>query len=221
MKRDRVFIILPIIFLSIGILMVISGTIYAGIINNTKREYIMTDALVIYKGVNSNNQKYIDIEYLVNQKKYTINLNYYNRTYKEGSLINIYYNPMNPSEYISIGNYFNTIILVLFGSLFIFISLVIIYYKNAYKRLKISGILIDAKIDSVVTNKKPKENSFIIFCSYIDIRTNKEYNFRSKELFYDVKSLIRKFKIKTLPVYINIKNTNKYYVDVESLDKYK
>ena len=92
------------------------------------------------------------------------------------------------------------------------------FIKQRIKRLKKKGILIKASIQEVlVVNKDRGKNPYKIRASYINPQDNKNYIYISEEEETDLKDLVSRNNIRSIDVYINPKNTEDYYVDIESI----
>ena len=70
----------------------------------------------------------------------------------------------------------------------------------------------------LVVPKNKGKNPYKIRAEYLNPKDNKTYFYESEEVKTDLKDIVSKKNIKTIPVYINPKNTNDYYVDVEVIN---
>ena len=181
---------------------------------------------------NKTNREYdVFISYIVNGKKYNGLLRNYSPSMQVGGKVAIYYNIDNPADYISDSDDETAIIFMLIGGGAILVAIItaiinaIISSKKKYKKqyLMQNGTRVSANIDSVDYNYSYSVNGkhpYKIKCSYKDPYTNKLYIFESKNIWFDVQSVINSGSISEVDVYMDKNDPTKYYMDIESLKKY-
>ena len=108
------------------------------------------------------------------------------------------------------------------GCLILLIGLILqskyILINMRIKKLKKKGIMVKANIQEVlVVNKSTGKNPYRIRALYNNPQNSKDYMFISEEEKEDLKDLVTRNNIKTINVYINPRNTEDYYVDIESI----
>lgn len=94
-------------------------------------------------------------------------------------------------------------------------------YRKYTKITNNKGIKIDAKIVGIEVDTNVEENHvnpFYVVCNAVNPITNKEENYRSENMWFDVRKIIEENNIMTLPVSIDKNNSNNYYVDISSLN---
>lgn len=88
-------------------------------------------------------------------------------------------------------------------------------------KLKKDGISIKADITEVfVDTSSPqakKSYPYRLKCKYLNPQDNKTYTYLSNYTYVNINPLIKSNAIKKIIVYIDKNNTNKYYVDLDSL----
>lgn len=101
-------------------------------------------------------------------------------------------------------------------------DMIIIMLKNKrINKFKTEGILIKAGIQEVLINTKALRfkgrRPYIIRLSYINPQDGKTYIYKSENIYEDIKSTIERNNIQTVDVYLDKSNTNKYYIDLNSI----
>ena len=90
--------------------------------------------------------------------------------------------------------------------------------KGRITKLKKNGIMINATIqEALVVPKDKGKNPYKIRAQYLNPQDNKTYFYESEETETDLKDLVSRKGLTTIPVYINSKNTDDYYVDLDSI----
>ena len=219
-----------------GIIFVIVGVIFLNvslIFNYKDNEFIKKSAKVV--GVIED----INIDYGFDDDTYDIYIsykdlngeyhrgksNYSSNTMRIGDRVDVYYDINNPSSFIIKPNdYFNYIffgmssLFILLGGLLIVIP--IIKKKNGLKLID-NGIKLNATISSVAINSGYQVNGkspYVINVSFI--YQDLMYEAKSNNIWYDAEYIINNYNIKELPIYIEINNPKKYYLDTSELEKY-
>ena len=91
------------------------------------------------------------------------------------------------------------------------------------KKLKETGVLVYASIIEVVKNTKYSVNNrhpYIIICQWTDPATNKVYTFKSSNFWTSPEPVIATRNISFLPVYIDQKKPQRYWVCIDEIQKY-
>lgn len=227
MKASKAENLIWIIFGSIGIVFVIVGIVLFSYIFNYENK-IETKGVITnissYKKSNGERANDVYVSYYVDGKKYESKLNGYSSSFKEGKEIDIYYDKDNPNE---IGSKSINLVFLVFpaiGIIFIIISGIGIYFKiknkNLEKKLKENGTVIYANYIETIVNTGYSvngRNPYNIICEWNNPEDNKKYILKSKNIWVNPEFLITQKNIKTLPVYINMKNKNQYVIDINSL----
>ncbi len=186
-----------------------------------QNKYIKIDAKVDTVQINDNNRT-VTFKYDVNGKTYSSNITT-EENLEIGNTKEIYYDKNTPeNSKIKLMTMFKSILILVVGTLIVifglFLSMKSMLAKGRIKRLKKKGILINAPIQEVVVVPKDKgKNPYKIRTQYLNPQDNKTYFFESEETSKDLKDIVSKKQIKSVPVYINSKNTDDYYVDIDSL----
>ena len=168
----------------------------------------------------------VGFEYYLNEKYYFSKVDT-DESFEVGQKAKVYYLKSNP-ETCKIHLVTITKALILFGvgGLIFLIGLILSLKKalaaGRIKRLKNKGILIKAAIQEVlVVNKNAGKNPYKVRASYVNPQDNKTYIYISEEEQTDLKDLVSRNNIRSIDVYINPKNTEDYYVDIESIKSWK
>lgn len=144
-----------------------------------------------------------------------------------GEKVGVYYNPKNPDEakLDGWGEYIGAMIL---GGLGLVFSLIGAGYhvvrrlnRSRNDRLKQSGELVQADFITVDVNRNVyvnNTNPFFIRCEWKDQLTGKKRKFKSGFIWSDPTPYIELHR--KMDVYIDRKNTRRYYVDISFLDNW-
>lgn len=82
--------------------------------------------------------------------------------------------------------------------------------------------VVKADFEEVVQNtsyKVNKKSPYIIYCKWVDKGANTTYLFKSVNLWYNPKIIIKEKGITTFPVYLNPNNPKQYYVSTEEIEE--
>ena len=184
--------------------------------NAEKKEAIVSNVI---EHQNSDRTSYTTyIKYEVNGKNYEKVLLEESIIYKEkDSKITIYYNLDNPEEFI-ITNIYIIGAITIIGIIIIanFITNFIKWRKKtkSKKYLKENGQLLEADIIRI----SKKSGGYIIDCSIVINGLIK--GFQSEKVWFNALGIYNALGIRKINVYVNPKNIQNYYVDVESYKKY-
>lgn len=221
--KKIIFIIMIILFI-IGIGLIIASFYF--IISDYLKEQksVQIDAKIISYTPNNKGSD-LEISYEVDNKTYKNKIYYNKQDLTSNDTISIKYNKNNPGIIIKNEHLILIIILISTGIIIFIISgNQILNYKYNIKRvknLKTQGILIYAKIDEIFfDNKSKKKNNvqpYIVRLKYRNPKDDAVYIYDTNPIYYDIKSLIEKYDIKKVPVYLNPKNTYDYFVDIEQV----
>ena len=145
-----------------------------------------------------------------------------------GKKIEILYDPLQP-EKINQASLFNLLggesLILLFGIIIILSAVIPLIKRTARNtsngKLKKSGQMVMADICGVNdTNhiRNGVRGRFII-CQCLD--GEERYEFKSEKIFMDVAGVIERLGLKQLPVYCNVINREKYFIDLSVLSEDK
>lgn len=151
--------------------------------------------------------------------------NYSSNLMNVGDKIDVYYDINNPSSFkVKPDDFFNYIFLGM-SSLFIilgsFLLILPIMKKNQNKKLLKNGIRLVATINSVIIDNRYQVNGkspYVIYASFI--YHDLVYEAKSNNIWYNAEFIVNNYNIKELPIYIEVNNPKKYYLDTSELEKY-
>ena len=214
------------IFLGIGTLFILIGIIVDLLSNRFYLDAMSTEGIIswtsaeLHNQEDKNNQR-IFVWYMVNGKELEAQLNYYDSSLQKGDKITVYYKKDNPYVIKAKNHIFLNgaaaigIILIMVG---IINGLYISWRKKECIRLKKRGILLYSKIMDVILDFQVGsmlgKYPYVVLCQYVDVKNNKIYKFKSDILWYNPKEYIKE---DTVAVFVDPKNYNRYFVDIESV----
>ncbi|MGN1481156.1 DUF3592 domain-containing protein [Porcipelethomonas sp.] len=226
----KIFIILGILFFTIGIIFVIIGGVvlarnisFMSSAKKTNAEIISINA-DSYRKDNRDYTSYdVWIEYTVDGDILEEKLNEYNSYMYEGKEIEVYYDPDNPSDVRMESNVFEFIFLVI-GGIFAVIGavflIIVIVTGRRVENLKKSGDKLSGTITDVKRNYSIRINNchpFKAECKVINPYDGETYLYSSQNITDDITGFIGM----TVTVYVDRNNKRKYYVDIpELMEKY-
>lgn len=227
MKRSRIENLIWIIFAGVGLIFTIIGIIIVSNIFNYENK-IDTKGVITeissYRNSNGNRNHDVYISYNIDGKEYESRLNSYSSDFYEGKEIDIYYDKDNPNK---IGVKSLDLIFLIFpviGLIFLVIGgtgiLVKLNKKKLEKKLKENGELIYANYIETVLNTAYTVNGrhpYNIICEWNNPEDDKKYILKSKNIWVNPENILEEKNIKTLPVYISLKNKKQYFIDIDSL----
>ena len=164
------------------------------------------------------------ISYMVDGNEYISKLNLYSSNFYEGKEIKIYYDKNNPDK-IGVKT-FDSLIFIIPGVGLIFFLvggiglLVPIIKTKKNERLKKNGTLVYATYTETVYNMVYSVNGahpYNIICEWNNSVDGKKYLLRSGNLWFDPTRIIEEKQINEFPVYINLNNKKKYFIDTNIL----
>ncbi len=212
---------LSIIITIIGIGIIVYGYMeydkYAEEVNSYELVNAKVDAIEINAGV-----KTITFKYDVDNTSYTSKITT-DENLEEGNTKDIYYNKYRPTNTkLSLLTIYKSILILIVGLVVFIFGMYLNVTKwvlsSRKKRLLKKGIKVMANIQEVLVVQKDKgKNPYKIRATYTNTATNDTYFYESEEDFTDLKDIVSRKNITTIPVYVNPKNGNDYYVDIESI----
>ena len=216
-----------VIFAIIGTFFFIVGLFVCSSMFNTENKIyttaIITD-IVSYTDSNGDTSYDVFVEYEVDGKKYESELNMYSITFSEGKEIEIFYDKDNPNKIGSNSSNIMMLMFPLFGLIFMIIGIAGIYVRSRRKKLinylKENGELIHATYTETVRNYSYSvngRNPYNIICEWENPEDGKMYSFKSDNIWKNPTNVIEKKEIKTIPVYIDLNDMKKNYVDVSEI----
>lgn len=221
-----IFTILGIVFFSLGIIFVIIGgstlaknVSFMSSARKTEAEIISITADSYRKNGKNHTSYDVWIEYTADGETIEKQINEYNMNMYEGGIIDVYYDPDNPSDVRTDSNVFQYIFLGI-GSIFavmgaIFLIIVIVSGQRV-KNLKNSGDKLSGTITAVKRNYSITINNchpFKAECEVINPYDGETYLYSSQNIPEDITGFIGM----TVTVYVDRNNKRKYYVDIPEL----
>ena len=209
------------IIIIIGIVLLVLGLIEYNKYNKEHASYGVVEATVNEVKVNGKITS-VGFEYYLNEKYHFGNVTT-DKIFEVGKKQKIYYLKSDPDVCkIELMSITKTLMYLVSSGLILLLEIIFgtkkFFIKQRIKRLKKKGILIKASIQEVlVVNKDRGKNPYKIRASYINPQDNKNYIYISEEEETDLKDLVSRNNIRSIDVYINPKNTEDYYVDIESI----
>ena len=220
MKKRRPENMLVAIFIIIGIVFLIIGTVVIEFVKKNKENYLQTEGVIVDIDENQN----VQVSYVVDEIEYIGYLNSYIITYREGKTITIYYDINDPTNISSDLDHAFLYIWSGIGLLFILISggIVLSGKLNEKKkqRLKQSGNIVNAKYLCTEINKRYAINNkhpYNVICELDSSIDGKTHILKSENIWFDPKNIIEDRNITTFRVYYNINNLKQYYIDIDIL----
>lgn len=210
---------LLIILVGIGIL--VYGYLEYNKYQEEQNRYIKISAKVDTVQINDDNRT-VTFKFDVNGTTYSSNITT-NEDLEIGNTKEIYYEKNSPENTkMNLLTIFKSLIILLVGTVItlfgLFLCMKSLLAKSRIKSLKKKGILINATIqEALVVPKDKGKNPYKIRAQYLNPLDNKTYFFESEETEMDLKDIVSKKRLNTIPVYLNKKNTDDYYVDIDSL----
>ena len=212
---------LNLIVIIIGIIILIYGFVEYNNYNKEHNSYGLVEATVNEVILNGDKTK-VGFEYFLNEKYYFSKVET-DKTFEVGEKTKVYYLKSDPENCkIQLVSISKSIIIFLIGGLIFLLGIVLSMNKvlanSRVKKLKKKGILIKATIQEVlVVNKNAGKNPYKIRATYLNPQDKKTYTYISEEEETDLKDIVSRNNIRNIDVYINPKNTEDYYVDIESI----
>ena len=173
--------------------------------------------------INYENKKYhAVVKYVVDEKSYEGEIIVSKSDSVSDKKI-IKYNRDNPSEVIENDH----VVFIFIGGAIAAVSIIrsliffVPYLINliVVKGIRKKGYYVDAVVDEIFINNKAKKflgfYPYRIRLKYVNPTDGNVLIFDSQDSYADLKQIVEDYGIRTLPVFIDIKDPNKYYVDLE------
>lgn len=227
MKENKAEYLLYGIFATVGAIFLIVGIFLTMALTNieNKVDTIGTITEIVRDRIGDNVSYKVFVSYEVDGKDYESMLNSYSSTFYEGKEIEIYYDEDNPNK---IGTHSSDLVMWIFPGIGLIFFLIgglglvhKIKQKSNEKSLRKTGELIYADYVETTYNTSYQINGkspYNIICQWNNPSDNKQYVFKSKNIWVNPETIIQKQNIKQFPVYID-KTRTKYIVDVDELSK--
>lgn len=153
----------------------------------------------------------------------SIQLPYYVTGMYEGDAITLYYTPENPKHVeTKTGSMFEIIIFTVMGIIFTAIGvgfMIPIIKRNTMRRLKKTGRCVRLPITSIEINNSIRVNGIpahYIICEEVNPATGKKFIYKSSNYYAYLDSKMQAGDI--VPIYIDVNDSDKYYMDVENVE---
>lgn len=225
---NKVLKILGGLFFTIGIFFVGAGIFVKISYDNFLKTAVKTTATITSIGASHDNDGDVNhsviVEFVVDGKTYSGELNYYSSSMRIGREETIYYNPENPNDFRSKGGSFLIWLFIFIGGLFagigIILIIVMIVQSKKKKRVLSYNYVIQASIVGFSLDTSTSVNGrcpYRLDATYISPIDGKLYTYKSDQLWADLTPILEQRQITTIPVYVNPNNYAEYYVDISSL----
>lgn len=158
---------------------------------------------------------------LIREKQVSIKSN----KVREGTELKLYYTRKNHDVLKNGSPLKEGYLLILIGLLLLPVTLIVkkisLHKKQISEDLTRSGDKIFATLKEVRMIQKTDNNGnhpYFIVCSWTDPTTNQEYLFKSREIWFNPTEIININNISTFTVYVDKKNRERYFVDINILN---
>lgn len=215
------FAAMGLLFAVIGVFVTINTFNYE---NTAETTAVITD-IERYRDSDGDTSYDVWVEYMVDGNVYEAELNVYASSFRVGKEIDIYYDIY---DYGRVGVKSLDFIVLLFpvmGLLFFVIGLFGLTSGMRRKKkengLRQTGQRINANYVETIYNTSYSVNGrhpYIIVCEWDNPSDYKKYIFKSKNLWENPEYIINERGITTFPVYINMNNMKKYFMDIEEVE---
>ncbi|MDD7429852.1 MAG: DUF3592 domain-containing protein [Oscillospiraceae bacterium] len=229
-RSKSVLMLIGIIFFIIGAAFVGVGTAVLLSHDAFMKNAVKTEAVI--SGIESHSYRKngktrtehdVRVVYEADGNVYEELLGYYSSGMSEGDMIEIYYDPDDPSEIMSDSKLLE-LMFILLGSIFAVLGAIFILIKissaNRRKRLIETGDRLTGIITDVVINNAVRINGrhpFKAECEVIDPFSGEKYLFASESVTSDISYL----EGREVTVYTDRNDKRKYFVDIyELMDNY-
>lgn len=226
----KFFKIISCVFLVIGISLIILAFVIGQAVSIPVQREKKTTATITeitrHRGTDGEAEYDVFVEYEIDGTTYEKELNAYSSDFREGQEIEIIYDKDDP-ENITV-TWIREIIYGTFGAIggtFIFIGLIgviITFHKRTDKKKKLmeKGELVYARFRAV----EEEQNVYIggmrpyrIVAEWTDPETGEEHILRSEFIYKDPRDKLEGRTISQIPVYMDWRNKNKYYMDISQI----
>lgn len=219
-----IFILVGILLVCFGIYLQTSNTAFLNVAHEATA--VITD-IDTYRDSDGDTRRSVAVEFKVDGQTYHGKLGEWHSGMAIGGRTKVYFNPDNPFDFRGGSVNFIGYLVIGFGSVFFIVGaspiLSGILKKKKKHRLKESGQRVEARIDSVDINRSFSMNGrhpFVLRCSYVEPGSRKVFSFNSENIWFNVNAILQNTGIKTLPVYLDEKNSAKYHVDIDPLKEF-
>ena len=211
------------IFLTIGMVFVIIGLALFIPAYSHQQEYIPTKAEIIQIYYKGNDNHAVIVQYTVDGTVYTSELNLYSSSFSVGQEIDILYAPENPQKISAKDSAALSLIFTGVGAIFALIGFFGIFVKLRKKALRKHlierGEKIYADFIEVTQNFHYSVNNrhpYNVICRWQNPADGQTYTFKSENL-WDYPQYLTENTAIQIPVYLDIFNIKKYYMDLSEL----
>ena len=212
---------LSLVIILVGIGLWVFGYLEFNKYQEEHNRYVKIKAKVESVQINDNNRM-VTFRFDVNGTTYSSNITT-DEALEVGNTKEIYYDKTSPNNVkLLLITIVKSVLLFLAGTVItifgLYLTMKNLLAKGRIKRLRKKGILINATIqEALVVPKDKGKNPYKIRAQYLNPVNNKTYFFESEETEVDLKDIVSKRRLTTIPVYINKRNTDDYFVDIDSL----
>lgn len=221
MKHIETFIFS--MFFAIGMVFVIIGLALFVPAYSRQQEYIPAKAEIIQIYYEGKDDHTVIVQYTVNDTVYKSKLNFYSSSFSVGQEIDILYSPENPKKISAKDSAALFLIFPGVGAIFALIGFSGIFVKLRKKilrkRLLENGEKIYADFVEVTKNWHYSVNHrhpYNVICRWQNPTDGQTYTFKSENLWDYPQYLTENTEIQ-IPVYTDIFNIKKYYMDLSEL----
>ncbi len=165
----------------------------------------------------------VTVTYQVDGKTYETNLNSWSSDWYESKEIEVYYDVNNPYKVQAKEMmYLGPLITGILGTEFTLFSVAYLIFTSNKRNIKLkeNGMLVNAKYIKTEINNNYSVNGanpYNVYCSAINPETGEECVYKSKNIWENPETIINEKNITSIPVYVDSKKKNKYYVDIDSV----
>lgn len=226
-------------FRTISVLLIIAGLLsifFSVRSNKVHKEFVNSASSTLavvtkvddYRNAEGNKLRRVFVSYEINGIEFNdIKLRETDSSLSKGDNVTIYYKENNPEDIRRKQEGFKrNIPFNILGIVMIIVGFIRFKYVNKIENLLLNGKKVYAQVISVKENDNstiksliPKSHhheirkTYIVNCKYVS-ESNVIYYFKSDPIYQDARFLIEG---KTVPVYINPRDSKDYYVDLNSL----
>ena len=165
------------------------------------------------------------VTYVVEDTLYEQKIKIKNKEITVNDKVEIKYDKNNPNHLIENNHFLQLLFLIPVSIICLKLSVdyLLEHFKGNKKTifLKENGILIYADVDLVFINNKAKKKKgrlpYLIRLKYHNPTDGNIYTYESKNIYFDIKTIIEEKGVLRLTIYLNKENTYDYYIDIEVL----
>ena len=215
MKKHKILLTLSILFVIAGIALLVypilplPGRFYTtGVISRISEE---GEVFIRYEEAGLIREKQVNVK---------------SKRLREGTELKLYYTRNNHDDLKNGAPIKEGYYLIIVGLFLIPITWIVkkvsLHKKQIREDLTRSGEKIFANLKEVRMLEKTDSNGnhpYFIVCSWTDPTTNQEYLFRSREIWFNPTEIINIHNISSFTVYVDKKNRERYFVDINILNR--